>query len=395
MKKAYIFCQHPIPNEHPNGLRFANLGLILNKLGYEVYLIGCDEKEERRFEHRGIHCYVHDVISGSGFSFSRKREQYRLNYVKNFIEANGIPELVLSGYYNCKAKRYLMRWCKRNKVLLVESIVEWYDRVIFKGVKGFLKFLNDRYFLHIQVPKQKNVIGISTLLCDYYSSRGCNTVYIPTLVDQAEYQGLSHRGCDGVVTIAYAGSPGKKDYIANVICAIKLLSEEERKKICLHLYGATEEQIVSLGIDEEFLKQNRYCIVCHGRIPYADVKGKIADADFTVLLRPNKRYANAGFPTKVGESMACGTPVIANHTSNLDRYVLDGSTGIVCRDETPGSCAEAFRRVIAMSQDERETMRKNALKMAAEAFSYEVYCSDLDQFLKNSLKSDLGWKKNK
>ena len=107
-------------------------------------------------------------------------------------------------------------------------------------------------------------------------------------------------------------------------CAVGLLSDEEKGRLALHLYGTVPEQLVMLGIDPAFLEAHRDTVICHGRIPYAEVKGKVADADFTVRLRPNKRYANAGFPTKVGESMACGTPVIANITSDLGKYIIDG-----------------------------------------------------------------------
>ncbi|MBQ3075620.1 MAG: hypothetical protein IJC26_06085 [Clostridia bacterium] len=298
MKKVYFFCSHTVPTEHPNGVRLANLGLIFRELGYAVYLIGCDEKGERVFDYKGMHCYVYDAMAGSGFSHAIHREKVREQYVNRFLETVGTPDLVVSGYSNCKAKRFLMRFCKKKKIPMVETVCEWFDRGNFRGIKGVLKLINNRYFMYCQTPKLKNVIGISTLLSDYYASRGCNTVYIPTLVDPEEYKGVEHTEQGGPLRIAYAGSPGRKDYIGNVIRAIALLSDNEREKICLDLYGATEEQVVALGIERSFLEQNRHCVVCHGRIPYKDVKGKIADADFTVLLRPDKRYANAGFPTK-------------------------------------------------------------------------------------------------
>ncbi len=381
MKKVYIFYNGPTPPGVAGSIRFSNLSLIFNKLGYDVYMVGYDENGERQYDYKGMHCFVMDPVLSTGFFAMQKREEKRLRFVQKFLDENEVPDLVVSGCRNCKAKRFLMSWCKRNRIPIIEDVVEWYDKNNFPGIKGFLKFLNDRYFMHIQAPKQKNIIGISTLLCDYYASRGCNTVYIPTLVDMEEYKEAIHHESGGPLKVAYAGSPVKKDYIANAVRAMGLLSEEERKKISLHLYGASEDQIVALGIERAFLEQNRECVVCHGRIPYAEVKTKISDADFTVLLRPDKRYANAGFPTKVGESMACGTPVIANHTSNLDRYVLDGSTGFVCKDETPEACSEAFRRAIAASPEKRQLMRESALQMANTGFEYSNYLKDMESFL--------------
>ncbi|MBQ3075621.1 MAG: glycosyltransferase [Clostridia bacterium] len=80
--------------------------------------------------------------------------------------------------------------------------------------------------------------------------------------------------------------------------------------------------------------------------------------------------------------MACGTPVIANHTSNLDRYILDGKTGVVCKDETPQACLDALRRAIALTPEERKQMRSAAFEMAQSAFSFKEYVNDTADFLK-------------
>lgn len=119
----------------------------------------------------------------------------------------------------------------------------------------------------------------------------------------------------------------------------------------------------------------------HGRIPYSDVQNIIAHSDFTVLLRPNLRYANAGFPTKVGESMMCGTPVIANHTSDLNLYIRDGDTGIVVRNESPEACAEGFRMALKMDKNARNKMRRNARKEAERSFDYKVYTDAMKKFM--------------
>ena len=228
-----------------------------------------------------------------------------------------------------------------------------------------------------------NILAISSLLDNFYKSRGCNTVTVPTILDMEAYKEVSatEHNYGNVIHVAYAGNPGKKDYIINAILALELLSEDERKHICFDLYGPSEKEISSC-IPPTLIQKFQNNIVCHGRIPHEDVKKKIANADFTVLLRPDKRYANAGFPTKVGESMACGTPVIANITSDLGRYIIDGKTGIVCENETIEAFADAVRRVLAMSDRERALMRNEASRMAENSFDYKVYADALDDYIK-------------
>jgi len=134
-------------------------------------------------------------------------------------------------------------------------------------------------------------------------------------------------------------------------------------------------------LSREYIEKYKDSIICHGRIPYEQVKEKIAEADFTVLLRPQMRYANAGFPTKVGESMACGTPVICNVTSDLGRYVEDGVNGIICENETKEACAEALKKALALSNEQIKQMRENAVNTARESFDYNAYINRVGDFL--------------
>lgn len=384
-KKAYVVVDHTVPTGHPNGLRVANIGLILKELGYQVVLIGFQVGETSTSYYKEMECVLLGERGGCGISNAIKRDQEKLCLFKQFLQSREKPDIVISGLWNGNNQRYLIRYCRKNKIKLIETVCEWFDRGDFRGAKGFLKFLNNRYSLIIQYCNIGNIIAISSLLDDYYAARGCNTVTIPTIVDIQEYSQVANepKTYGEVIHIAYAGSPARKDYIANAIRALELLTEDERKRLQLDFYGPTQKQLSVLGIPEEFL--NQYCqgVVCHGRIPYEQVKSKIAQADFTVLLRPQKRYANAGFPTKVGESTACGTPVIANLTSDLGKYIIDGQTGIVCADETPESCAEAFRKALALTSEQRMQMHKNCQEMAEQAFDYRAYIDAMNEFLEN------------
>ena len=70
-------------------------------------------------------------------------------------------------------------------------------------------------------------------------------------------------------------------------------------------------------------------VVFCGKMSNAAVRQMIYDSDFTILLRDSKTSTNAGFPTKVSESMAMGVPVLANITSDIATYMTDGENGIV------------------------------------------------------------------
>jgi len=309
--------------------------------------------------------------------------------IENFLEERSKTEsydvILLSNVYYDFSKVF-MKYSKKYGAKLVVNAVEWYEKnnAQFRGALGKINYIKNRIALKRIHVKMGNIVAISSLLDNYYKERNCNTVTIPTIIDLKEYETVNsvQKDNDGILHIAYAGDPGKKDYVVNAMYALELLSDEERKRIKLDFYGTTYEKLYANGLSREYIEKYKDSIICHGRIPYEQVKERIAEADFTVLLRPQMRYANAGFPTKVGESMACGTPVICNITSDLGKYVVDGVTGFVCENETKEACAKAFRRALSLNREQIKQMREDALKMAQESFNYEAYTLSVRDFLK-------------
>lgn len=80
--------------------------------------------------------------------------------------------------------------------------------------------------------------------------------------------------------------------------------------------------------------------------------------------------------------MMCGTPVIANHTSDLALYIKDGETGVVVKDESVDSCVNGFRKVLKMRDEEKKKMRILARLEAERSFYYLSYKEEFEKFLK-------------
>ena len=391
--RILLYSDFALPDSCADATRVINFAKLLRDLGHDVTLQGVQYKADGELEGNYDGLSFKMFHAGHWFGFQAHRrvrglERDITNYLHEHLGDRAFDVIFLSGIYYDFTKPFL-KYSKRCGAKLIVNSLEWYDKknTYFIGLRGKITFVKNRIALRHIFVKMKNIFAISSLLDDYYKSRGCNTVTVPTIVDMREYESVANteKSRDGIVRIAYAGTPERKDYVVNAIRSLSLLSKEEREKIELHFYGPSQQYLTKLALTPEQLEACSGRVICHGRIPYAEVKGKIASADFTVLLRPDKRYANAGFPTKVGESMACGTPVIANITSDLGKYILDGKTGIVCRDESPEACAEAFRRAIAISDNERKEMRAETIAMAKKAFDYRAYSDAIEKFLQSCI----------
>jgi glycosyltransferase involved in cell wall biosynthesis len=86
--------------------------------------------------------------------------------------------------------------------------------------------------------------------------------------------------------------------------------------------------------------------------------------------------ATEGFPTVIGEAIACGTPVIASDVGAVDELVLNGITGWTI---PPGDEAALAERLVHVSRhhDELMTMRREARARAEARLAPTVIAAQL------------------
>lgn len=90
----------------------------------------------------------------------------------------------------------------------------------------------------------------------------------------------------------------------------------------------------------------------------------------------------AGFPTKFAESLSAGIPVIANITSDLGNYIIDGHTGFVLADESANSLEKAIHKVLTLSRVQVEKMKRET-KIIAPTFDFTNWKDEIKLFLEN------------
>jgi glycosyltransferase involved in cell wall biosynthesis len=190
-----------------------------------------------------------------------------------------------------------------------------------------------------------------------------------------------------VLRMVYAGVPAKKDLLGNALLALRDLRASDLP-VVLDLVGPSRERLVScVGGDFRLLHELGSALVCHGRVPHRVALGLVAGADFSILLRPDKRYAHAGFPTKLVESLSLGVPIITNRTSDIAEYVREGQEGILLEDSTPGAFAAAVKRVLEMPRAHWQAMKAGARQRARDCFDYRQHVQPLRGFLQDAIAS--------
>jgi glycosyltransferase involved in cell wall biosynthesis len=367
--------------------RILGLGLSLKHAGFKV-LIGSGQSGQLVQGQRDNCTSTFSVFSLGEIVDSRLPRFHRLArlFVMGIKTMRWLSTLdprpgtvFLYGGYTLYA-RFLVPWCYNNRVPCVVDVVEWFEPSHLPGGWWGPFHWNVEIALRYYYVRAKNIIAISRYLENYYKGRSCHTLRMPPTLDVFSIPARLIVSA-GPVTLAYAGFPGQKDLLGNVIEAL-LRMDPEGKWIRFVVAGPKPEDILNLlPLKQRGLSTLPACLEVLGPLPHEQVMELIKNADFVPLLRPPLRYAQAGFPTKVPESLALGTPVICNLTSDLGDYIHDGQEGIICSDHSAEAFGNALERALTLTPYQREEMRRAARIQAERSFDYRAYVTPLAEFL--------------
>ena len=364
------------PDYDAGATRTAMLGRALLNRGCDVELCGvgdagvfdgmvCHTLNSHR-SNRVLNWLAYRLLGGNAASFVH-RNLHRF-------------DAVVASFLPSDATARIKRMCQGAGIAFAVDCTEWYTPEEFPGGENDPSYRDHVKLLTEVVDSNVKVIAISSFLERYFVGKGCCVLRVPSVLDIAALEPKRpFEPSPNKVEIMYAGSPAKKDSLDIVLNAIGFLGEDELKMLSFDFYGVRDDDLLGYMPEGSALPT---CVRAHGRVPRAEVVSALGRSDFTVLMRdPDKRFAQAGMPTKVTESLGCGTPVIANITSDLGNYLEDGNDAIVVGEYSAEACAKALKRAAGLSVAERVAMRADSRSSAWASLDYRVYADVLDVFL--------------
>lgn len=285
------------------------------------------------------------------------------------------------------AVRHILRAARRFNHVVIHDAVEWYSSDQFPFGRIDLRYVAKDLLNRRVIKPPIKIIAISSYLEKHFRNAGCDVVRIPAIVAPSDYSVEKEPGA-GLTRIVYAGSPGRKDNIDRLVSGFLALTSDERARVRLTFLGVDMDDLARLciGVSKSELRESG--IRALGRVKRARVLKEMSHADFTVLLRdPSRRVSQAGFPTKVAESLATATPVICNESSDLYSYLEDGREAIRIREFSADAVTEALRVAAATDPLVRAGMQARARECAVSRLSPESCSDDLRALLNGSTGS--------
>ena len=266
-----------------------------------------------------------------------------------------------------------------NIPIILESC-EWYD------VKGFARGKHDIRYMQFQhcfkhsYNKVDGVIAISRLLEEHYLSKGIRTIRIPGIHEVSKLPYRIDRDKTSSVSFVFAGAIyGGKESFEDFIIALSKVDFS----FSLNIYGPKKDEVEENLTDhgKECLHRVIKNVNFYGKIPQEEMPKVCSENDFGVFFRPDRRSSHAGFPTKLGEYLSGGTPVITNDTGDITMVVTDGNNGYIVNRYGVEGIKEVLDLCSALSREEYEKMRRSARQSAEDKLDYSVYKELLFSFL--------------
>lgn len=223
--------------------------------------------------------------------------------------------------------RIKLCYYKRSK----DDSVEWYSPEEFRYGKYDLAYQRKEYTNTKAIDKMWNVIAISRYLEKHFHNRANKVIRIPVIMDVSNIKYRINVESSKKIIFSYTGGPGKKDFLKEIINGFALLDSRELQKIELNIIGVNKEQLIDMcEVDKNAISILGSSLKIHGRVKRDIAMKYIMKSDYSLLIRDeNLRYAKAGFPTKIVESLACGTPPLCNYSSDLELYLNDKKNSII------------------------------------------------------------------
>jgi glycosyltransferase involved in cell wall biosynthesis len=380
-----------MPDKNAAAQRAGTFAKAMGRLGYKVILVGVNKTMRKQDEPKHYFAMAgyevweiaYPETTGQWISkaFSVSDE---IGIIKQYPECSA----VICYDYPAVSLLRISRLCNRLGILLIGEITEWYSPSKQGFIKSILKNADTYLRMQCVLPSLNHLICASRFLQSFYKKTVANTMILPTMVDMKDSKWLRLQAYrpNSIFTLGYAGDPGilgdkeRLDLLVKAVCELNAQGASCRLKMA----GFKRE---SLERDFPEILQYPYyeeCVEYLGILPHKECLNLIRNVDFSVIIRENKRNTMAGFPTKLGESFACGTPVISTPAGDVASYICNGKNGYVTEGFSYHDILSAIKT--AMTLQAAELMEMHCYTLQNNPLDYPNFLEQLDAFFAVTFK---------
>jgi glycosyltransferase involved in cell wall biosynthesis len=202
-------------------------------------------------------------------------------------------------------------------------------------------------------------------------------VYVPNGVDLNAFTKQPERSADSL-TLVYAGAHGPANGLDAVLDAAELLRNDSRIRFLLVGDGPAKS-----ALRDDAARRNLANVEFRDPVAKSDIPALFASADAGLMvLRDSPLFAYGVSPNKLFDYFGAALPVVCNVPGDVAGMVADAGAGERAANSSGAALADAIRRLIARSPEERANMGLAGRSWVAQEHSRPVLAERLDSMLR-------------
>ena len=217
------------------------------------------------------------------------------------------------------------------------------------------------------------------------------TLRIPIMVDMSRFTAHLRVGQSTEKKVVYCGNCDHPDEVERVIGSFIMASRLDDKwnlEVVGEVDGARRASLDILIKERKISSRVEFV----GRIRADEVPGRLMAASILVLPRAWGKFSEAGFPTKLGEYLATGRPVVVSGTGDIPFYLADKVNAYLVMEEGTLAFAETLRYVMS-HLEEASLVGLQGRVVAERNFDVEVNCQKVVAYIEPIIAKRRHWPK--
>jgi glycosyltransferase involved in cell wall biosynthesis len=365
----------------------------LSKLGYSITLISCEKKD--RFQKFG------DAISGqmkeAGIEWHHYYFSTKPPLVSKFWDINRLKRKAIAlheqknfAIVHCRSYMASIAGMYLNQKFGIRFIFDmrgfWADERIDGGVWNLRNPVYKLLYNYFKRFEKKSILTADAIICltengvremlswDYVDNKVALKIHHITtccdihLFEQAFTERATRNFTVNKIQFVYIGSIGPWHSFDKLTVFIKAVYN--------NIPGSYFKLIISSGqeamekfIDENKMGKDRFVLKY---VPHRQISQEIADTDIAFFFIPHQYSKIASSPTKMGEMLSAGLPVITGSgIGDVDELIRSNKIGYILDEFTDRAITDGVNYIIQQCIMEKETLMIRCRETAEDYFSLE------------------------
>jgi glycosyltransferase involved in cell wall biosynthesis len=242
-----------------------------------------------------------------------------------------------------------LRLCKKNNIVVLHERTEYPFIVDRKGIFGKV---HNKIYLSFILPEFDGIYVISQALKRYFENITKNKVPVSVVnmvVDPSRFKNKKITNSGEVKYLVYCGTMNfEKDGVDMLIRSFGKALETPWKNEDIKLMLIGDNSNVHIQDELSHVIRESRCsdkVIFTGQISRQRIPDLLMNAYALALARPDNKQAEGGFPTKLGEYLATGKPVIVTNVGEIGLFLKDGENSFIAEAGSVNSFSQKIRQV--------------------------------------------------